>query len=368
MAGRIRSIKPEILEDDKTAALSDSAWRVFVSSFLLADDHGNFRASPALVDGHIFWASRKPRESVANILGTLARVGLITLYQVRGQPYAKINGWPKHQKVDKPGAPRMPRCEDGVLIGDFESFVDDSRAIRELVANDSRLIHDPDPDLRSRSPIPDPFTAGVQKPKRRKQSAMAAPSAVAVVRALWLKCYEAKYGKRYPWGAREGGQCSVLLGSWPLEELQELVPLYFAWARPEVIRSGHPFGVGMWCFTMRLHELRADVIDPKRRAIAAQVGKRERNDNEQAEQQDQAARVAARMEAKRGQQGIDRTGADASRGTQPPAIGSGARDVGRGSSGVPPGDRGVGDQGGVSGADVPGARMGDRSRDGDPET
>ena len=46
MAGRIRSIKPELLEDEKAAALSDAAWRLFVSSWLLADDYGCFRAGP----------------------------------------------------------------------------------------------------------------------------------------------------------------------------------------------------------------------------------------------------------------------------------------------------------------------------------
>ena len=44
MAGRIRTIKPELLEDEVASSLSDSAWRLFVSSWLLADDHGNFRA------------------------------------------------------------------------------------------------------------------------------------------------------------------------------------------------------------------------------------------------------------------------------------------------------------------------------------
>ena len=44
MAGRIRSIKPELLDDEVAAGLSDAAWRLFVSSWILADDHGCFRA------------------------------------------------------------------------------------------------------------------------------------------------------------------------------------------------------------------------------------------------------------------------------------------------------------------------------------
>jgi hypothetical protein len=157
MSGRIRTIKPEILEDDKTAALTDAEWRLFVSAFLLADDHGNFRASPALVDGQVFWASRIIRESVASLLESLASRGLISLYAVRGQPYAKINGWPKHQKVDKPGAPRMPSIQDGEIINDLSVFESHSRTPRESVANDSRLTP---------IPIPIPIPTSISDPDR----------------------------------------------------------------------------------------------------------------------------------------------------------------------------------------------------------
>ena len=62
MAGRIRTIKPELLEDDATAGLSDSAWRVFVSMLLLADDYGNLRANPMLLDAAIFWGANAGRD------------------------------------------------------------------------------------------------------------------------------------------------------------------------------------------------------------------------------------------------------------------------------------------------------------------
>lgn len=41
---RIRTLKPEILEDARTAGLSDAAFRLFVAMIVLADDHGNLRA------------------------------------------------------------------------------------------------------------------------------------------------------------------------------------------------------------------------------------------------------------------------------------------------------------------------------------
>jgi len=87
VAGRIRSIKPEILEDDRTAGLDDATFRMFVSGLLLADDYGNLRANPGLLHASIFWAARDPRESLAKVsagLETLAGLGLWRLYVEHG--------------------------------------------------------------------------------------------------------------------------------------------------------------------------------------------------------------------------------------------------------------------------------------------
>lgn len=108
MAGRIRSIKPEILDDEKTAALSHLEWRLFVSVWLIADDYGNFRGDPTFVMGQVLWAAGETRDAVRKALETLARVSLLTPYTVRGQSYCHVNGWDKHQKVSHAGKPRMP--------------------------------------------------------------------------------------------------------------------------------------------------------------------------------------------------------------------------------------------------------------------
>jgi hypothetical protein len=103
---RIRSIKPELLEDEKAAGLNHLEWRVFVSLFLLADDYGNFRAAPGRVSGAALWSH--PGENVGAVLEHLRTVGLIRLYSVDGQLYGHLNGWEKHQKVDHPGKPSCP--------------------------------------------------------------------------------------------------------------------------------------------------------------------------------------------------------------------------------------------------------------------
>lgn len=103
---RIRSIKPELLEDERTAMLSDLEWRTFVSLLLLADDYGNFRANPGRIAGAAFWAQENVE--LAPTLERLSSGRLIRLYEVEGQRYGHIRGWSKHQKVDHPGKPTCP--------------------------------------------------------------------------------------------------------------------------------------------------------------------------------------------------------------------------------------------------------------------
>jgi uncharacterized phage protein (TIGR02220 family) len=137
MPGRIRTIKPELLEDDKTAALTHEEWRLFVSLLLLADDHGCMRAHPVQLAAAVFWA-RESREGLAKLLEGLASVSLITLYTVRGQEYLHVTNWTKHQKVDHPGQRRVPGPDEA-----------DSREPREKLASDSREPRDSlAPDLR----------------------------------------------------------------------------------------------------------------------------------------------------------------------------------------------------------------------------
>lgn len=131
MAGRIRSIKPEILDDEVTANLDHLEWRLFVSTWLVADDYGNLRADPRQICGATLWAKETP-ETVAVALARLVELRLLTHYTVRGQSYLNITGWPKHQKVDKPGKPRMPGPHDA----DDEPR-DDSRESREDVESEA---------------------------------------------------------------------------------------------------------------------------------------------------------------------------------------------------------------------------------------
>ncbi len=151
MAGRIRSIKPEILEDMKAASLTDTEWRLFVSLFLLADDHGNFRAVPEWISGQVFWIAKPDRTPTIEVLAELVRHGLVSLYTVRGQPYGSIVNWKKHQRVDKPGPPRVPGPSEASSSPPEAQFAKPRERVAKVpdsLANiPGPLAPDPDPDL-----------------------------------------------------------------------------------------------------------------------------------------------------------------------------------------------------------------------------
>lgn len=152
MGGRIRTIKPELLEDLATAGLSDAAARLLIGLFLLSDDYGRFRAEPELLRSQVWWKST-PTRSIDEALSELG-VKLVTFYTVDGQRYGSIRGWGKHQKVDHPAKPRIPAPPS--------QSSRDSREIPETLAPDLRpwtMDHgppteerEPDPDARAHEP------------------------------------------------------------------------------------------------------------------------------------------------------------------------------------------------------------------------
>jgi hypothetical protein len=158
---RIRTLKPEILEDAITARFSHLAYRIFTSMILLADDHGRLRAEPTWLRAQILWALDDSLDAVEAAMREIAEI--VRFYEVNGQKYAEIVGWAKHQKVDHPGKPRIPppRCNDATSCDDSREafakasrgFARPSRGPREGLAPDHRSpitdpITDRDPPLR----------------------------------------------------------------------------------------------------------------------------------------------------------------------------------------------------------------------------
>lgn len=153
MSGRIRTVKPEWLEDSKMARLSDAERLLSVALLLVADDHGRGRAEPEFIASRA-WAY-DPREGLAKAregLAGLSRAGFVAIYTVDGQAYFEIRNWKKHQRVDKPSAPRVPG-PDQADSGTCEPFAGTSREPREEVAK-PRVDLAPDLDLRTPYPVP----------------------------------------------------------------------------------------------------------------------------------------------------------------------------------------------------------------------
>lgn len=105
-----RTLKISTLEDDRPASLSDSAWRLWVSMLLMVDDHGNCRASAGYLAGRVWWRhSESP--NVSELLIELVDKGSIQLYDVKGQRYAHLNNFAKHQSLKYIGKSAVPGPE-----------------------------------------------------------------------------------------------------------------------------------------------------------------------------------------------------------------------------------------------------------------
>ena len=110
MAGRIRTVKPEWLEHEKMASCSDAARVLSIALVLCADDHGNGRGADQYLASQAWAYSRDPREAVEKVRDALEELSgwFVVRYQFNGQTYFHLPGWASHQRVDKPGKPRVP--------------------------------------------------------------------------------------------------------------------------------------------------------------------------------------------------------------------------------------------------------------------
>ena len=168
MSGRIRSIKPELLEDVTTAGLSSDAFRLFIGCILAADDYGRLRSEPEQLYGLVFWKipplarpSRDPRESLEVLLRELQDARLLVPYVRDGQRYSQIRTWSKHQKVDHPGKSRIPAPSEE----EMGTLARPSRDPRETLAPDLRSGSGPSKGLEpSRDLTPDQTDATTPAP------------------------------------------------------------------------------------------------------------------------------------------------------------------------------------------------------------
>ena len=143
--------------------LSDAAWRMWISMWLLADDHGLLRAADRYLAANVWQDTSR---DVVGPLHDLIRAGLVVPYSVNGQRYVRIRGWVKHQRVDNASKARVPTpdLDDGVWNQELTSVLSNSRTKPRQPAEEidnPPLARAPaqsrgeTPILRSRSPTTD---------------------------------------------------------------------------------------------------------------------------------------------------------------------------------------------------------------------
>jgi hypothetical protein len=108
---RIRTIKPEIVEDEGLGKCSRDARLTFILCITIADDAGVFRANERFLRRTLFPYDDEEltTERVGSWISELADAGLVRLYEVNGETFADLPGWAKHQRVDNAATPKYPR-------------------------------------------------------------------------------------------------------------------------------------------------------------------------------------------------------------------------------------------------------------------
>jgi hypothetical protein len=178
LTGRIRSIKPEWLEDELLAAASDEARVLSVGLLLLADDYGNGRASIATIAASV-WRFALERDDGAGAPETLAKasrafrelvkIRFIGCWSESGQRYFTLRNWRKHQRVDKPGKHLVPAPPADLFAEENE----DSRISPESLASNSGEPRESlAPDLDQRPTTNDPEGSGTREGARPPQPAV----------------------------------------------------------------------------------------------------------------------------------------------------------------------------------------------------
>jgi len=107
MGRRIRTIKPEWLEDGRLLQLSDHARLLSIAFIVMADDHGNGQAEGRLLATRVW--PYLPRDEAEKRCQSgcdeLSAMGFVSFYVSNGEQLYHITNWTKHQKISNPSKP-----------------------------------------------------------------------------------------------------------------------------------------------------------------------------------------------------------------------------------------------------------------------
>ncbi len=218
---RIRTIKPEWLTDERMALASSDARVLSIALIVMADDYGRGRANRIMLAGQVF--PGKNPETLANALDELATGNFVTLYEVDGQSYYAVRNWDKHQRVDKPGKPRVPEIPEGY---EPPAKVRESVAkVPETLAPDHDHDHDQEGTKRS--------------PRRKKSDKVPDPNHAPTVK-LYVECFEQARGEQPTVGGKEAKAVQRLLKTVGVDKARRCIANAYRdpfWRRQATISS-----------------------------------------------------------------------------------------------------------------------------------
>jgi hypothetical protein len=141
---RIRTLKPEFWGDEKIGPLAPIHRLVFLGLVSQADDAGRLLDNVRLLDGLIFPHTEDTCSESLDVLASLSRIHRYTA--ASGQRCIQIEGWARHQKIDRPSKHVLPDPPTATTT-------------RETVARHSRDPISPTLDLGPRTNDQGPRTA-----------------------------------------------------------------------------------------------------------------------------------------------------------------------------------------------------------------
>ncbi len=108
---RIRTIKPEFWSSEQVTSCSRDARLLFIGTWNHADDEGNLARSASQLKAKVFPADEIECEP---LLQELLAHGLLIEYSVSDKVYLHIDGFKKHQLINRPSKPQCPLYEDSL--------------------------------------------------------------------------------------------------------------------------------------------------------------------------------------------------------------------------------------------------------------
>lgn len=109
---RIRTIKPEFWTDEKLTECSLSARLLFIGTWNFADDAGNLDRSAKQIKARVFPIDNIDCEP---LIQELIAQGLLIEYAVNDKKYLHIQGFAKHQLINRPSKPSCPEFDSSLV-------------------------------------------------------------------------------------------------------------------------------------------------------------------------------------------------------------------------------------------------------------